>query len=95
MTQEALSFVAKPDVMDCDIGGDRALLDLQTNTYFTLNPTASEIWMALSERKSVDELVGVITEAFDVTEAQCRQDIEALLADMHAANIIETASGDT
>lgn len=95
MTQKASFFVAKQDVMDCDIGGDRALLDLQTNTYFTLNPTASEVWMALSERKSLDQLVDVVTEAFDVSAVQCRADIEALLSAMHEANIIETATGET
>lgn len=93
MAREA-SFVAKTDVMDCDIGGDRALLHLETNTYFTLNPTASEIWLALSEPKTLDQLVSVVTETFEVSDAHCRPDIEALLADMAKANIIEPVAGD-
>lgn len=85
-------LVARPDVIDCDIGGDRALLHMETNMYFTLNPSASHIWIALSEPKTVDQLVGVVTEHFDVTEAECRRDIEAILAAMTEANIIETVA---
>ena len=51
--------------------------------------------MALSGRKSLDQLVDVVTKAFDVSAAQCRTDIEALLSAMHEANIIETATGET
>ncbi len=84
-------FVAKPEVIDCDIGGDRALLHVETNTYFTVNVTASEIWMALSEPKSTDQLVAVVVEKFEVTEEQCRADVEALLAAMSEAGIISSA----
>ena len=34
-------YVASKDVVDCDIGGERALMHLGTNTYFTMNGTGS------------------------------------------------------
>lgn len=82
-------FIARPDVVDCDIGGDRALLHLETNTYFTMNATASALWLSLSEPKTLGELVGVVTERFEVTEAQCRGDIETLLEQMAEAQVID------
>ncbi|WP_299966739.1 PqqD family protein [uncultured Roseobacter sp.] len=88
------SYVAQPDVVDCDIGGDRALLHLQTNTYFTMNATASALWLALAEPKTVDDLVGVVVETFDVTAEQCRPDIEALLGQMIEANVVDVASAE-
>jgi hypothetical protein len=94
MNQPDQRFVARPDVVDCDIGGDRALLNMQSNTYFTVNPTAAEIWLALKAPKSVDDLVGVVTDAFDVTEDRCRPDVETVLADMLAAGIVEKAATD-
>lgn len=86
-----LYFVARPDVVDCDIGGDRALLHLEDNTYFTMNDTASALWLALSRPRSVGDLVGVITERFEVGEARCRADVEAVLAAMLEAGIVRTA----
>ena len=88
-----LLYVATPEVVDCDIGGDRALLHLEKNTYFTLNATASELWLALSQPRSLDELVTVVTDKFEVTEEQCRPDIEALVAQMVAAGIVAKAAG--
>lgn len=88
MTSDIL-FSAAPEVVDCDIGGDRALLHVEHNTYFTVNPTAATLWMALSEPRSLDDLVGVITEAFEVSDAQCRPDIAALLEQMAEADIVK------
>lgn len=81
-------YQAMPDIVDCDIGGERALLELESNTYFTLNMTAAEIWVALSEPKTVDALVGVVTEKFDVTDATCRNDVETVISQMLAAKIV-------
>lgn len=94
MTSETY-LVAMPEVIDCDIGGDRALLHVETNTYFTVNETASEIWIALAEPKTVDQLVGVVTEKFDVEDVQCRPDVIALLDAMREAKIIGPASSAT
>lgn len=87
MSSEKL-YSAQPDVVDCDIGGDRALLHLQTNTYFTMNATASALWLALAEPKNIEELINVVTEKFEVSADQCRRDIEVLLSQMMEANVI-------
>jgi len=87
-------YVAQPDVIDCDIGGERALLHLKTNTYFTLNATGSEIWPAFTAPCSVDEIVTLVTERFDVTPEVCRPDIEALIEQMVAAQILRVQPAD-
>ncbi len=87
MTNDTL-YVARSEVIDCDIGGDRALLNMQDNTYFTLNATASEIWVALAQPRSIDDLVEVVTERFDVSADRCRPDVEHLLEEMLAAGIV-------
>ncbi|UOA21224.1 hypothetical protein DSM14862_04064 (plasmid) [Sulfitobacter indolifex] len=82
-------FVAKTEVMDCDIGGDRALLHLENNTYFTVNPTAAAVWKCLEEPATIDILVGAVTEKFEVTDEVCRGDVEAVLAEMIKADIVK------
>ncbi|MEM9581172.1 MAG: PqqD family protein [Pseudomonadota bacterium] len=77
--------------MDCDIGGERALLDTQSNTYFTLNATASQLWLALAKPQTLDQLVTVITEKFDISAADCRADTELLLQDMIDSKIVQTS----
>ncbi|GIT87810.1 MULTISPECIES: PqqD family protein [Roseobacter] len=87
-------YVAQSDVVDCDIGGDRALLHLQTNTYFTMNATASALWLGLSEPKSLNEMVQIVTEKFDVTDDQCRADIESLVGQMVEANVVKVVPNE-
>lgn len=83
-------YVALSDVVDCDLGGERALLHLTSNTYFTTNQTGTALWMAMSSPQTLDDLVKVITGRFDVTDEQCRADIQILLGQMLEAKIIET-----
>ena len=85
-------YKAKPEVVDTDIGGDRALLHLENNTYFTLNPTAAEIWAALAEPQTLDALVDVVTDKFEVTDEICRPDVEALVRAMVEADVATEVS---
>lgn len=82
-------YKARHNVVDCDIGGDRALLHLEHNTYFTVNRTAAELWLALGVAKTIPELVDVITSKFDVEDDLCQRDIKELLAQMTSAEIVE------
>lgn len=86
-------FKARPEVVDSDIGGDRALLHMEKNTYFTLNPTAAELWTALSEPQTLDNIVAMITEKFDVTAEVCRPDLAQILDQMVEAGVVEKVPG--
>lgn len=70
------------------------MLHLETNTYFTMNATASVLWLALARECTVDELVHVVTENFDVSADQCRKDIEMLLQQMIDANVIKQVGAE-
>lgn len=85
-------FKAKPEVVDTDIGGDRALLHLEKNTYFTLNPTAAEVWTAMAQPQTLDALVTVVTEKFEVSAELCRPDVEELLRAMVEADVATEVS---
>ena len=59
--------------------GDRIVaVDTNTGDYYTFNDVASTIWVALSENKTVDEIVAQILEEYNTTDADAvRNDIEA------------------
>lgn len=88
----SIRFMAKDDVVDCDIGGDRALLHVENNSYFTINSTGAALWEAMAQPRTLDELVAVVVEKFDVTAEQCRDDIQAMLTQMNDAQIIQTST---
>lgn len=72
-------YVARQDVVASDIGGDWALLDMESSLYYTLNETGATVWNAMQAPTSLDKLVSVVTEHFSVSEEVCRPDVEALL----------------
>ena len=70
--------------------GDRVVaVDTNNGDYYTLNEVASTIWVAISENKSVDDIVAQIIEEYDITDAdKVRQDIDAQFAQWKEMNLM-------
>jgi hypothetical protein len=83
---------ASQGVVSCELDGESALLDLDTSRYFRLNPVGTLVWRALAEPKTVSALQGVVLEAFDVEPERCARDLEALLAKLSGAGLVEISN---
>jgi len=81
-------FQPDPEVVACDLAGGAALLDMRSGTYFTLNAVGAFIWDKLQPSATLDDLCRSVTSAFDIDQAQCRQHIGALLADLDERRLI-------
>lgn len=86
---EHVTFHAADNCVVCPFGDGVAVLDLRTNTYFTLNAVAATVWSALESGASLDALVQAVVNDFDVTPDVCAPDVKALLADMMRAGLVE------
>ena len=62
--------------------GDRVVaVDTNSGDYFTFNDVASTIWLAINENKTIDEIVALIIDDYDISDAEkVRQDIDNQLA---------------
>ena len=87
LTMDAV-VVAAQDVVSCDLAGDTAILHLGSGTYFTLNAVATTVWHALQEPARVADLCELILERYDVDADACAADLDALLRDLLAQNLI-------
>lgn len=63
-------------------GGTALLLDLETTSYFDLNPTGALLWRELADGKTASEAATALVAAFEVDEATARNDAEALIAEL-------------
>lgn len=81
-------FVQSDEVVACDFEGGQALLDLNEGEYYRLNSSAAIIWGAMVEPISINGLVEIFTERFDVTAKQCHKDIESVVDDLTKSNLI-------
>lgn len=82
------TYAVREDVVDCDLGGECALLDLKTGEYFTLNRTGAAIWAALQAPQSLEDLITLVSDRFDVSAEVCRGDVESLLRSLDEAGLL-------
>ena len=64
-----------PQVMSRLVGAETVLLDLASGIYFGLDGVGKRIWEILADGQSLGQAVAVITEEFEVDEAQAKKDV--------------------
>ena len=65
------------------------MLDFEGGTYVSLNKTATDVWNALEQPSSAENIVGVLTERYEVAEDQCAAAVDRVLADFQAKRLIQ------
>jgi len=90
----------RANVLLTELGdGTGALLDLDTKFYFTLNRTGVAIWQSLSGEGSAGggewaALTGMLCRRFAVAPEQAAADLEAFVAALREAGLIELSGGE-
>ena len=82
-----------PDAVSADLGSEVAVLDMARGSYRGFNETAAFVWRHLETPATLDELCGAVTAEYEVTEAQCRQSLGKLLAELEQAGLVVSSDG--
>jgi hypothetical protein len=87
-----LSFAQRvavgPDVLFRRVKDEAVLLNLKTEMYLGLDPVATRIWAALEGSPSIQHAYERLLEEYDVEPDVLRRDIEQLLQDLLAHELI-------
>jgi hypothetical protein len=86
------SFVACQSVVASDLPGGAALPDMRANKYFSLNIVGADVWKHIQTPTSLQSLVVIISDKFDVALDDCERDVSALMSALVAAGLVEVAS---
>ncbi|NJM75617.1 MAG: lasso peptide biosynthesis PqqD family chaperone [Acaryochloridaceae cyanobacterium RU_4_10] len=81
--------VASPDQVSSDLAGESVILNLKSGTYFGLNEVGSSIWQLIQEPKAVCDICNAILEEYEVDAQTCESEVQALLEDLLAAQLVE------
>jgi Coenzyme PQQ synthesis protein D (PqqD) len=65
------------------------MLDFEGGTYVSLNKTATDVWNALEQPCSAENIVGVLTEHYEVSGDQCAAAVDRVLADFQTKRLIQ------
>jgi len=77
-----------PDVVSRSVGSAAVLIHLGTNRIFELNETGSRIWSLLEQGLDRDAVCAQIHQEFDAPEADARQAVDDLLAELTREQLI-------
>lgn len=73
---------ATPRALCKDLGDEIVLLDLETETYFGLNPIGSRFWHLATTAPTIRDAIAVMIEEYDVAPEELERDMTALLEDL-------------
>ena len=85
-------FLAQAHVVFTEFdAGEGILVDLNTKKYFQLNETGMIVWRGLEKGQTLDEIVGQITAAYDVTAEHAAESVRKLLEALRAFKLVRPA----
>lgn len=82
-----------PNVIHRNVAGEDMLVPvgetaISLNGLFVLTPTGAEMWDYLAEDKTLDELVELMSEDYDVPEETLREDAETLIGKLKDLGLV-------
>jgi hypothetical protein len=81
--------VASSEVLSSDIGGESVILNLNSGIYYSLTQVGATVWNFIQTPKTVEEILDLILQEYEVDSAQCEQDLLVLLEELLASDLIE------
>ena len=85
-----VTYLVSPECVSCEVESGIAILDLRSNTYFSLDSVGAAIWDRMAAPASLDDLTAAIAAEYEVAPEECRRDISDLLDDMLTHGLIQT-----
>jgi len=80
--------IPKEGVMFQQLQEEAVLLNLDSGLYFGLDPIGTRIWILLSERQPLPQIVSALMAEYEVDDEQCKADLLKLLADLEEQELV-------
>jgi hypothetical protein len=80
-----------PNVLARGVGAETVILDLESGTYFGLDPVGARIWQLLSEGQSLADICAAIQSEYDVGAADAEKDLVTLVDELVAQGLVRSA----
>lgn len=80
---------AHPEQLSSELDGETILLQMNSGLYYGLNEMGAAIWGMIQSPKTFQEIQSDLLESYEVSAEVCKQEVEKLLSELHAAGLIE------
>lgn len=75
--------------LSTDGSGDFVILGMKDGMYFQLSEVGARVWQLVQEPRSIDAVVAILVDEYEVNAEQCKADVIALLGDLHQRGLVE------
>jgi hypothetical protein len=89
------TVVCTNDNLSCELQDEAVLLNLQSGTYFGLNPLGARIWRLIQQPIKVGDVLQELMKEYDVDGVQCEADLLSFLKALQAHSLIKVLAADT
>ncbi len=79
------------DVLSKTVNDEEVIVNLNTGTYFGLNPTGTVIWNHLKLGSDPSVILNDLLEQFEASEDELQQDLEQFVAHLQSQNMLSEA----
>jgi len=80
--------INKNEVAWRDLDGEAVILNLKTDTYFSLDKIGTKIWNKMIEKSEIKDLVSLITSLYDVPAKEAEGDVKELISSLKKTGLI-------
>jgi len=78
--------------LSIEMDGEMVMMDVESGTYFNLDPIGTVIWKRLESPVRFDDLCRELQARYDAAPETIRADVAALLEQMRAHGLLGTAA---
>lgn len=84
------TYLRRPELNAVEMDGELVMMGQEQGEYFGLRDVAASIWMHLAEPRTLEDLVTLVGEEYDVSPDTCRPDITRFLDELVAKRLVTT-----
>ena len=85
----SLRYRVAPAVASSENDGEITILDPRSGLYFGLEDVGAELWRQLAQPHSIRELCESMSERYEVTSAECMDDVRGLVEELIERGLVE------
>lgn len=89
-----ITYSRNGNIIDGSLDNHQVMMHIEKGKYYGLNPVAKRIWELVETPRSVDEIVAVLLQEFEVSEEACRAQTQAFLDKAVACDILKRSEKD-
>ncbi len=83
------TFIKRNDnILASDLDGEKVMMSIQKGEYYGLGKTGTFIWDHIENSISINDLITLIIDKYNVTREQCLEDIVPFLTNLIEKELI-------